>query len=53
MKKSSSADKQIGIDNDLHAPFKSYCSGIEKRSVKSVTSDIIREKLKKENFKVK
>jgi hypothetical protein len=52
MKNSEPLQKQVSIDADLHAPFKSYCSGVKERSVKSVVSEIIREKLQKENFYV-
>jgi hypothetical protein len=44
--------KQILIDSDLHAPFKSYCSSVEKKPVKAVVSEMIRNKLSDSGFKI-
>jgi hypothetical protein len=52
MKSRRKNGKQITIDDSLHAPFKSYCSGIEQRSVKSVISDMVKQKLQKADFHI-
>ena len=44
--------KQVIVDTELHALFKGYCSSVEKKTIKEVISNMIRDKLNKSGFKV-
>lgn len=44
--------KHVLIESELHAPFKSYCVSVENKPVKTVVSNMIREKLSDSGFQV-